>query len=87
MDDFEQLTLVQAYKILNQKQSIRKAEFEFFLHEFRRINFYSVVASNGTKQIRKPSDLYTFSNEESQLAEKIKKPVDFNELAKLMELA
>lgn len=64
VEQFDLLTPVQASLILDQRENIQHDHYRFLQNEFRLSNYFTVVTTQGSKQIKKPSDLYKFPEEE-----------------------
>jgi len=66
VEQFDLLTPVQASLILDQRESIQQDHYRFLQNEFRLNNYFTVVTTQGSKQIKKPADLYKFPEEETR---------------------
>lgn len=61
--DFYRLTPVQLSIAFELKKQIKDNDLYFQQYQTRLINYYQIVSYNGSKEFKKPTDLYTIGNE------------------------
>lgn len=63
-EDFYSLTPVQISIAFHIKTVQKEEELNFQMYQTRLVNYYSIVAMNGTKEFDSPEKLYKLPNEE-----------------------